>query len=217
MPRKRFEAFVVAATALAIVASACGDSSTSPSDLSAASPATRELERFLVRANEAPGFAPSGKPKAWLSLRAFVDGEEGTKADEQRLRDHGFEVIVFQPLKGPSDAAGVANVRLFATEDGATRELEYLVSKIDKDVEHPLIERFDVPGVPTATGWTVAKQAGGFAGPENRVAVANVLWSQGRCVMYLGSEPKPGSEPSFVDQLRAGVKAIYERTEGRCP
>lgn len=29
--------------------------------------------------------------------------------------------------------------------------------------------------------------------------------------MYLGTEP------AYVDRLRAGVKAIYERTEGRCP
>ena len=204
MPRKRFEAFVVAAMVLAIVASACGKSSTSPSAQSAASPATRELERFLIRANEAPGFAPSGKPETLSGVRAFVADEEGTKADEERLRDHGFEVFVFRPLEGPSGAAGVTNVRLFATEDGATRELEYLLSKIDKDVAHPLIERFDVPGVPTATGWTADK-------PENETVVANVNWSQGRCVMYLGSEP------AFVDQLRAGVKAIYERTEGRCP
>lgn len=53
------------------------------------------------------------------------------------------------------------------------RELEYLVSQIDKDDAHPLVDRFDVPGVPTATGWTADK-------PENETKVANVHWSQGR-------------------------------------
>jgi hypothetical protein len=107
-------------------------------------------------------------------------------------------------LTGPSDAAGVSNVSLFTTEDGATRELEYMKSNIGKDSSGAdNFERFDVPGVPTATGWTYDKPGGSKA--------ADVYWSQGRCVMVLGSEP-----PS-VDRLRSGVKAIYERTEGRCP
>ena len=211
MPRKRFEAFVAAATALAIVASACGDSSTSPQDLSAATAATRELERFLIRADEAPGFAPSGKPLA-SSLReiAAEDRKHGEGSNEERLSDHGFEVSVGQALKGPSDAAGASSVQLFATEDGATRELEYLVSQIGKlGTEVRVIERFDVPGVPTASGWTSEKAGGGAL--DDKVVVANVVWSQGRCVLGLGSEP------AFADRLRDGVKAIHERTGGRCP
>ncbi|MDQ4144385.1 MAG: hypothetical protein M3198_11695 [Actinomycetota bacterium] len=203
MPGKRLEAFVAAALALAVVAGGCGTSSTSPSAELAASPTTRDLERFLIRANEAPGFSPSGKPETISGVRAFVADLQGTKADEQRLRDHGFQVFVVQPLEGPSDAAGVTNVSLFSTEEGAARELQYLLGNIDNEFPGAKIERFDVPGLSTATGYTAELPDG--------VKVANVNWSQGRCVMTLGSQPP------FVDELRAGVRALYERTEGTCP
>jgi hypothetical protein len=202
LPRRRVQAFVVAAIALAIVASACGGSSTNPSAQSTASPATRDLERFLLRANEAPGFSPSGETDVVSGVRAFVADLGGTKADEQRLRDNGFEAFVFQRLEGSPDAAGLTNASLFSTEDGAARELQYLLSQAEKDFGGK-IERFDVPGVPTASGFTADKPGGS--------KFADVNWSQGRCVMTLGSEPP------FVDQLRAGVRAIYERTQGRCP
>ncbi len=200
---KRLEAFVAGALALAVVAGGCGKSSTSPSAQPTASPATLDLERFLIRANEAPGFSPSGKRETIAGVRAFVADLKGTKADEQRLRDHGFEVFVVQRLEGPSDAAGVTNVSLFSTEEGAARELQYLLGNIDKELAGAKIERFDVPGISTATGYTADL-------PDGH-KVANVNWSQGRCVMTLGSEPP------FVDQLRAGVRALYERTQDKCP
>lgn len=165
---------------------------------------TEDLERFLIRADELPGFSFSGEPRSLPTLSALVDEFDAPKAEEQRLRDHGFQSFVAQMIEGPSDAAGVSNVSLFATKDGATRELEYLQSNIGKDSHGAKnFERFDVPGVPTAAGWTYDKPGGSKA--------ADVYWSQGRCVMVLGSEP-----PS-VDRLRTGVKALYERTQGRCP
>ena len=87
----------------------------------------------------------------------------------------------------------------------AARELNYIVSNKEKDAPSGVenFVRFDIPGVPTAVGWTFDKPGGSTA--------ADVHWSQGRCVMSLGSEP-----PS-IEQLRAGVKSLYERTKGRCP
>jgi hypothetical protein len=203
--RPVFHQLIVAATALALAAAACGEAPTTRSAQGSPTPtATEDLDRFLIRADELQGFSPSGEPDRLSSLSAIVDEFDLPKAEQRRLRDHGFQSFVGQMLTGPSDAAGVSNVSVFDTEDGATRELEYMKSNIAKDSSGAKnFERFDVPGVPTATGWTFDKPGGHKA--------ADVYWSQGRCVMVLGSEP-----PS-VDRLRTGVKAIYERTEGRCP
>jgi hypothetical protein len=202
--RPVFHPLIVAATALALAA-ACGESSPTKSAQESPAPtANEDLDQFLIRAGEAPGLSPSGEPNTLSPLSAYVDEFDLPKTEERRLRDHGFQSFVAQMLTGPSDTAGVSNVSLFTTEDGATRELEYMKSNIGKDPSGAKnFERFDVPGVPTATGWTYDKPSGHKA--------ADVYWSQGRCVMVLGSEP------ASVDRLRAGVKAIYERTGGRCP
>jgi hypothetical protein len=190
---------IVAAIASALAAAACGESSTTRSTNESPSPPPPEdLDRFLVDA-EIRGFSPSGEPVRLSTLSSYVGEFEASEDDEQRLRDHGFESFVAQPLEGPS-AGGVISVSLFSTEEGATRELEHSVNSKEKDVN---FEPFAVPGVPTATGWTYDDLHGHEA--------ADVLWSQGRCVMNLGVEP------SLVDRLRTAVKAFYERTQGRCP
>jgi hypothetical protein len=185
---------------------ACGESPTTRSGQESPAPtATEDLDRFLVRAEEAPGFSPSGEPTTLSSLRALVEEFDAPKAEERRLRDHGFQSAMTQMLDGPSDSVGISAVDLFASEDGAARELEYLLRNKEKDSPEGVenFKRFDVPGVPTATGWTFDKPGGHKA--------ADVHWSQGRCVLTLGSEPP------FIDRLRAGVKTLYDRTEGRCP
>lgn len=192
---------IVAAIALALTtATACSGSPTTET----APKGAGELARFLVRGDEVKGFPLNGEPQKFSPLSAWVDEADLSEAEERRLRAHGFQAFVVQHLGDPESEAGVSNVTLFATKDGATRELEYLANQIDKDDAHPLVDRFDVPGVASATGWTAEK-------PENDTVVANVHWSQGRCVMGIGTEP------AYIDRVRAGVKAVYERTEGRCP
>ena len=192
-------------TVLALAVGGCGDDESAKAKAKPTPTAAADLEQFVVRAEEAPGLSPSGEPRTISSLAALVDAFRLSEAEESRLRDHGFQSTVLLMLVGPAEAAGISTVDLFSSEDGATRELEYLVNNKEKDAPYGVenFEPFDVPGVPTATGWTFDKPAGHKA--------ADVHWSQGRCVFTLGGEP-----PS-IDQLRAGVKALYERTGGRCP
>jgi hypothetical protein len=180
-----------------------GDLTTTTSALEPMSAA--DMDRFLVGADEAPGLMPSGEPLALSSLRALVEEFGAPEAEERRLRAHGFQLLVTQMLVGHSDAAGISGVDLFASADGATRELEYLLSNKEGDAPAGIenFEPFDVPGVPTATGWTFDKPGGHKA--------AEVHWTQGRCLLSLGMEP------ASIDQLRTGVRALYERTGGRCP
>ena len=108
---------IVAAIALVLAAAACGESSTTRSANESPSPAaTEDLDRFLVDA-EMRGFSPSGEPVRLSTLSSYVGEFDVPEADEQRLRDHGFESFVAQPLEGPS-AGGVISVSLFSSEEG---------------------------------------------------------------------------------------------------
>ncbi|MCA1837575.1 MAG: hypothetical protein LC674_01995 [Actinobacteria bacterium] len=125
-------------------------------------------------------------------------------ADARRLRGEGFISLTFAPIRGPR-TAGVTNVALFATVEGARHNLAREVSPDAIRTMVPRgarIRRFTVPSVPGARGFTVSK-------PQ----VGNVFWVQGRCVLGLGNQ---GPGP-FVGPLSTGARAIYERTNGECP
>jgi hypothetical protein len=101
----------------------------------------------------------------------------------------------------------VSSVLLFFTRTGAQDWMAYETSleAIRLQIPGAEIERFDVPEVPGATGWT---------GPDiHGNAIGQVYWTQGRCMLLLGLEV----EGPRVARLAAGAKAIYERTGGDCP
>lgn len=211
MNRRMFEQgmfirlLIVLAAASLLGATACNGQSPRASRAKSGSPAAQpDLTRFLLGPNEEPGLGPQGKPEI-ISTAGEVF--EGSADDEKRLREEGFEVFVVQMLEGESNAlhAGVTNVMLFATAEGANRELLYMDSRVEQDFGGSAVERFSVPGVPSAKGVT-AREPGG----QN---VGNVSWIQGRCLLALGYQ---GEDP-LVERVRAAVKAIYERTAGGCP
>jgi hypothetical protein len=160
-----------------------------------------DLDGFVVREGEAPGLRPSGPPITSDSLTALDFPDE----EERRLEEAGFVALTSQPLQGTGDGAGISSVMVFATEDGASRELAYLLEKFPEDAPSGLtdFERVDVPDVPGAGGWSYRKPGGSSA--------ADLHWQVGRCVLSLGSEPP------LLDAQRAGAKAINARIAGRCP
>ena len=104
-------------------------------------------------------------------------------------------------------SGGVSSVLLFETEAGARDWMAYETS--DEALRHQMpsskIERFQVPDVPGAHGWT---------GPDlHGNAIGQVYWTQGRCMMTIAIEV----EGPRVEPLSAAAKSIYERTGGTCP
>jgi hypothetical protein len=176
----------------------------------AAASGTHDLSRFLMRKGEEPGFRPGAAPGATPSsggttrgVRAFVDEMNLPQADARRLRRAGFISLTFQPIRGPR-TAGISNVALFATAEGAKRHMAHELRTDVIRAFGPLadLRRLTLPGVPGARGWTASK-------PH----VGNVWWVQGRCVLVLGNQ---GPGP-FAGPLSKGARAIYERTKGECP
>jgi hypothetical protein len=134
---------------------------------------------------------------------ALVNEFRLTQADAQRLRKNGFVSTTVGPIRGPR-TAGITTVEVYETDAGANNsrahELDPDVIRAGGPVEG--LRYFDVSGVPGARGWAASK-------PH----VANVVWVQGRCMFVLGNQG-----PGRLDgSLSAGVRAMYERTNGECP
>jgi hypothetical protein len=206
---------IVTLVTLVIGLAACGaddgDESTAPEAANGnARAAAQDLDRFLMRKDEEPGFRPGARPDQTPRARgtitgvtAFVNDRHLAPADARRLRSEGFISFMSQPIRGPR-AAGVTNVALYESAEGAkhslAHELRPDVIRAFGPVEN--LRYFAVPGVPGARGWTASK-------PH----VGNVQWVQGRCMLVLGNQ---GPGP-FAGPLSKGARAIYERTNGQCP
>jgi hypothetical protein len=206
----------VALAALVIGLAACGGDDGDENTAQAAANGTPrsgdwDPDRFLMQDGEEPGFRQGAAPGATPSsgetitgVRAFVEEMQLPPADARRLRDEGFISFAVQPIRGPRETAGITNVALFATAEGAqhnmAHELRTDVIRAFGPVAH--LRRFTVPGIPGARGWTASE-------PQ----VGNLWWVQGRCVLVLGNQ---GPGP-FVGPLSTGARAIYERTGGKCP
>jgi hypothetical protein len=203
-PRKT--ATMLMGVALALGATACGDSADDATQ-KAPRASTAQLERLLLRANEEPGFRPEGAVENDVGVATLAKKENVPPAEARRLRRDGFVSITVRRLSGGPEAAGVSNVQLFATSEGAQNTLtsQLRASTIRLQLPRVKIRRFTVPGIPGAAGWS--------ASPNGMHPVGNVLWIQGRCLMVLGNQ---GPGP-IAGSLSTGARAIYQRTKGQCP
>jgi hypothetical protein len=207
----------VALATLVLGIAACGDdgekTATTAQAAKPAPPAeAQNLERFLMRAGEEPGFGRGARPGAMPASRQTIRGVEAfakemslTRADAQRLRREGFISFTVAPIRGPG-TAGITNVALYETAEGAKHSLAHEL-RPNVIALQPLedLRFFKVPGVPGARGWTASVPGG--------PAVGNVYWAQGRCMLVLGNQ---GPGP-FVGPLSRGARAIYDRTSRQCP
>jgi hypothetical protein len=206
----------LALATLVIGLAACGgnnsDKSTAPKTAtSKARSGAPDLDRFLMRKDEEPGFRPGALPGATPRSRQTITGVEAfakeqqlAPADASRLRSEGFITFTAEPIRGPRATAGVTNVALYTTAEGAKHSMAHDLRPevIGAGGGIGQLQFFTVPGVPGARGWTAS-------GPH----VGNVLWVQGRCYLILGNQgPGPLAGP-----LSRGARAIYQRTNGQCP
>jgi hypothetical protein len=181
----------------------CGgesDRATSTTD-AATSVVPPSLEQYLLRVDEVPGLEPVSSPQT-VSGEPFDLPEDGV----ERLRRSGYVSTTYQPAEGDR-SGGVSSVLLFETEAGARDWMAYETSDeaIQQQIPGAKINRFQVPAVPGAHGWT---------GPDlHGNAIGHVYWTQGRCMLLIGLEV----EGPRVERLSAGAKAIFERTGGTCP
>src|SRR5215208_8230251 len=148
---------------LAIGTAACGnDGEGRPTARQAANPPARadahDLGRYLMRRGEEPGFRPGAAPGAMPRERGTITGVKALvnewrlpAADERRLSSEGFISLTFQPIRGPR-SAGVTNVSLYETAEGAKRSLAHDLRPDVIRAASPVanLRFFSVPGFPGA-------------------------------------------------------------------
>ena len=167
----------------------------------------RDVDRFLMRNGEQPGFRPDGDALTVVGVNAIANHWRLAPAAAQQLRDRGFVSFTTRRTLGRDGAAGVHEVLLFKTAEGARDQMAYdlRASTIHATLPETKIRRFTVRDVTGARGWTGSDLHGN--------PIGTVQWVQGRCMLLLVSE---GDLP-FVEVLSTGARAIYERTGGDCP
>jgi hypothetical protein len=161
-----------------------------------------DLAHHLLQADEVPGLKPLSSPQTDSGPPFDPLPEDGA----ERLERSGYVSTTYQPAQGRR-IGGVSTVVLFDTEAGARDWMAYETSEDALRAQMPdsKIERFHVPDVPGAQGWT---------GPDRHGnAIGQVYWTQGRCMMTIAIEV----EGPRVERLSAAAKSIYERTGGTCP
>lgn len=178
-----------------VVCAACGSGSQSSSS-------TLPLSAYLVRGQEETGLPPSGKATAYLSATQWTStGGPNGASEDKRLAQEGFrEVMSVQT--GSSKGQGVSWVMQLGSASAAVREKAAELHEFINASGAPTTPtRFTVPGVPSAEGWTVPSQ------------VANVLFTEGRCLMLVGDQLASGGDnkPPVV----AAVGAVWTRTHGK--
>jgi hypothetical protein len=196
--------------ALVLSGSACGgdDEPAAPEAANGnARSGARDVDRFLMRNGEQPGFRPEGDAFTVVGVNAIADYWQLAPAAAQQLRDRGFISFTTRRTVSGRDAGGVNEVLLFTNPEGARDQMAYdlRASTIHATLPQTKIRRFTVRDVPGARGWTGSDLHGN--------PIGTVQWVQGRCMFLLVSE---GDLP-FVEVLSTGARAIYERTGGDCP
>ena len=200
----------VLVVALVLSGSACGgdDEPAAPEAANGnARSGARDVDRFLMRNGEQPGFRPEGDAFTVVGVNAIADYWQLAPAAAQQLRDRGFVSFTTRRTVSGRDAGGVNEVLLFRSPEGARDQMAYdlRASTIHATLPQTKIRRFRVRDVPGARGWVGSDLHGN--------PIGTVQWVQGRCMFLLVSE---GDLP-FVEVLSTGARAIYERTGGDCP
>lgn len=132
------------------------------------------LDAYLMQDGEVPGLRPVDSP-----LTNAGEPFDLPPAGVKQLRRSGYVSTTFQYAEGER-GAGVSSVLLFESAAGARDWMAYETS--DAAIRHQVpgaqIDRFRVPDVEGARGWT---------GPDRHGnAIGHVYWTQGRCMMRTG-------------------------------
>jgi hypothetical protein len=152
---------VLPVMALVLIAPACGgdgdDETRAPvaANGSARSNAP-DLDRFLMRKGEEPGFRPDGDALTVAGVDDFASHAGLSRAEVKQLRENSFISFTTRRTVSGRDAGGVSEVKLFTTPGGARNEMTYELRArtIRAILPETKIRRFTVRGVPGARGWT---------------------------------------------------------------
>jgi hypothetical protein len=128
------------------------------------------------------------------------NGVPNGAAEAKRLSQEGFRESISVQTGSTQAAQGVSWAMELGSASAAAREKAAELQEFTNGPGAAGATRFTVAGIPGAEGWTVPDQ------------VANVLFTEGRCLMLVGDELTSGADnkPPVV----AAVRAVWSRTHG---
>jgi hypothetical protein len=192
----------VVALGLGLGLAACGGSSkhsTATHPATTPTAASSPLAPYLLR-NGDGGFEVFGTPVDQPTVAQWVAVSQSTAADGRRVSSEGFRGALEQDTATTSGGSGLDFVLELGSAAAATDEQAVQLREDIAAQGHVHVTRFSVPGIPGSTGIAA------FGGKQG--SAANVLFTEGRCLLLVG-DGEAGS--NYKAQVLTGAQAIYRR------
>jgi hypothetical protein len=178
----------------AVVCAGCGSASQS-------STSKLPLSAYLVRGHEETGLPPTGRAPHYLTATQWTsNGVPNGAAEDKRLAQEGFREVE-SVQTGSTKGQGISWVMQFGSASAAAREKAAELQEFAYGPGAPGATRFTVAGVPGAEGW---------GQPDTD---ANILFTEGRCLMLVGDQLASGTDNK--PPVLAAVRAVWARTQGK--
>jgi hypothetical protein len=193
---------VIAAVGLA----ACGSSKTKSPPSTPAKAATTPkivtspLDAYLLREGEG-GFAVFSVPVVQPTIASWVKVSRSTAADGRRVQADGFRGALEQATATSTGGTGLDFVLELSTPAAARSEQAVELKEDIAEQGHYGVTRFTVAGIPKSEG--IAATGG------KRGSAANVLFTEGRCLLLVGNDEVDAKYKQYVV---SGALALYRRT-----
>jgi hypothetical protein len=197
---------VALVTVLAFGLSACGagrkPSPPTAPPKTATTPKTVKspLDAYLLREGEG-GFAVFSVAVVQPTIASWVKVSRSTAADGRRVHGEGFRGALEQATATSTGGTGLDFVLELSSAAAARREQAVELKEDVAEQGHYGVTRFTVPGVPGSQG--IAATGG------KRGSAANVLFTEGRCLLLVGNDEVDAKYRQYVV---AGTLALYRRT-----
>lgn len=182
----------------AVTCAACG--SGSQSSTSRASTTKLPLSAYLVRGQEETGLPPTGRATRYLAATEWTSDIPNGAADAKRLAQEGFREVE-SVQTGSAKGQGISWAMELGSASAAAREKAAELQEFAYGPQAPGATRFPVAGVPGAEGW---------GQPD---ADANILFTEGRCLMLIGAQLASATDNK--PPVLAAVGAVWARTHGK--
>jgi hypothetical protein len=161
---------------------------------------TSPLDAYLLREGEG-GFSVFSVPVVQPTIASWEKVSRSTAADGQRVKAEGFRGALEQATATSTGGTGLDFVLEVASAAAARTEQAVELREDIAEQGHYGVTRFTVPGIPGSVG------IGATGGKKG--SAANVLFTEGRCLLLVGNDEVDARYKAYVV---AGAIALYRRT-----
>jgi hypothetical protein len=199
--------------ALALALLALG-ATTAAASASPSSTAAAQLTRYLMAGSDVADYAPAGKatrfetPTSWGAILGPKPAPAISRLEREGFVAAASEYTLYTPKGGTG--GGISWAAEFGSANSAAAEQavdykQFAVASMGASV----VKRYSLKGIAGSRAW--ASTALGFQS-------ANVIFTEGRCLLLIGIERTVGGTlANVMGPLQSAADSVYKRTRARCP